>query len=234
LYIARTMSQMKIVAINTEIKLKNFEVISVTPDGFDEISLKEIDYVVISGGDGLLRRMIEKIIQKGNERPTIIIDAKGSFNVIAKRYMIPKLHKVIGKLENKEKLQTRKMDVYKLNSHIFLFSAGNLTDALHIHLSEILRVGFLRKGPLRYLISGIFVLPVTLLSFPFLLFSKKRFFIFTPFKLINFKNHYTKINHLHFDIKNDYNILEIDGDLVILKERYIDIKKIDEINIIVK
>ncbi len=225
---------MKIIAINTDIKIKDFDIKYVKPNEFETISLKGIDYVIISGGDGLLRRMIEKIIIKGNERPTVIIDAKGSFNVIAKRYMIPKIKKVIEKLSYGKKLETRKMDVYRLNSHIFLFSAGNITDALHIHLSEILRVGFLRKGPLRYLISAIFVLPVTILTFPFILFSKKRFFIFTPFKLINFKNHYTKIDHLRFDIKNDYNILEIDGDLVILQERYIDIKKIDEIEIVVK
>jgi len=225
---------MKIISVNKELKLANADVISVNEKEFDRISLQNTDYVVISGGDGLLRRIIEKIINKGDERPTIIIDAQGSFNVIAKRYMIPKLEKVIRKLENNEALQKRLLDVYRLNNHIFLFSAGNLTDALHIHLSEILRIGFLRKGALRYIISGIFVLPVTLLTLPFLIFSKRRFFIFTPFKLINFKNHYTKIDHLHFDVKNDYNILEIDGDLVILQERFIDIKKLDEIEIVVK
>ncbi len=225
---------MRIVSVNKDIKISNAEVIAVDEKAFDNISLQNIDYVIISGGDGLLRRIIEKIINKGKERPTVIIDAQGSFNVIAKRYMIPKLEKVLQKLENNEALQKRNLDVYRLNNHIFLFSAGNLTDALHIHLSEILRVGFLKKGALRYLISGLFVLPITILTFPFLIFSKKRFFIFTPFKLINFKNHYTKIKQLHFDIQNEYNILEIDGDLVILQERFIDIKKLDEIEIVVK
>ncbi len=225
---------MRIVSVNKDIKISNAEVIAVDEKAFDNISLQNIDYVIISGGDGLLRRIIEKIINKGKKRPTVIIDAQGSFNVIAKRYMIPKLEKVLQKLENNGALQKRNLDVYRLNNHIFLFSAGNLTDALHIHLSEILRVGILKKGALRYLISGIFVLPITILTFPFLIFSKKRFFIFTPFKLINFKNHYTKIEQLRFDIQNEYNILEIDGDLVILQERFIDIKKLDEIEIVVK
>ena len=225
---------MKIITINNDYQIKGAKTIPVTENEFISFPLEGVDYIIISGGDGLLRRIIEKIIQKGKERPIVIIDAKGSFNVIAKRYMIPKVHKVISKLENGEALDKRKLDVYQLNNHIFLFSAGNVTDALHIHLSEILRIGFLKKGPLRYLISGIFIFPISFITLPFIFFSKKRFFIFTPFKLINFRNHYTKISHLHFDVENEYNILEIDGDLVILKERYIDIKKMDEIEIVVK
>ncbi len=225
---------MKIITINKEYSIKGAKTIPLTEKEFRSFPLEGVDYIIISGGDGLLRRIIEQIINKGEHRPLIIIDAKGSFNVIAKRYMIPKVHKVIESLEQGKALDKRKLDVYQLNNYIFLFSAGNVTDALHIHLSEILRIGFLKKGPWRYLISGIFVFPVTLFTFPFILWSKKRFFIFTPFKLINFKNHFTKINHLHFDIENEYNILEIDGDLVILKERYIDIRKKDEIEIIIK
>jgi len=225
---------LKIVTINNDYKIKGAQSLSVSEKEFGNIPLENIDYIIVSGGDGLLRRIIEKIIKKGKERPVIIIDAKGSFNVIAKRYMIPKVQKVIRKLEKGEELDYRNLDVYKLNQHIFLFSAGNVTDALHIHLSEMIRLGILKKGPWRYLISGLFVLPVTILTFPFLLFSKKRFFIFTPFKMINFRNHYTKIDHLRFDVENEYNILEIDGDLVILEDRFIDIRKIDEIQIIVK
>jgi diacylglycerol kinase family enzyme len=224
----------KIVTVNNNYKIEGAENIIVNESEFDHISLEGVDYVIISGGDGLLRRIIEKILHKGQTKPVVIVDAKGSFNVIAKRYMIPKVQKVIAKLEKGELPETRRLDVYQLNNHTFLFSAGNVMDALHIHLSEILRFGFLKKGPWRYLISGIFILPITVLTFPFILFSKKRFFIFTPFKMINFKNHYTKISHLHLDIENAYNILEIDGDLVILKERYIDIKKRDEIEIVIK
>jgi len=225
---------LKILAINNNYRIKGAKTIPLSEKEFRDISLEGVDYIIISGGDGLLRRIIEKIINKGKERPIVIIDAKGSFNVIAKRYMIPKIEKVINKLEQGEIPDTKKLDVYQLNQHIFLFSAGNVTDALHIHLSEILRIGILKKGALRYLISGIFILPISLLTFPFILFSKKRFFIFTPFKMINFRNHYTKIDHLHFDVENEYNILEIDGDLVILEERYIDIRKKDEIEIVVK
>ncbi len=226
---------MKIIVVNNHYEIRGVKTIPVKEKELEGFSLEDVDYVIISGGDGLLRRIIQKMLSKKMAKPpVIIIDAKGSFNVIAKRYMIPKIEKVIKKLEQGEELDTRALDVYRLNKHIFLFSAGNVTDALHIHLSDMLRFGILKKGPWRYLISGLLVLPVTLLTFPFILFSKKRFFIFTPFKMINFRNHYTKIDHLQFDVENEYNILEIDGDLIILKDRFIDIKKIDEIEIVVK
>ncbi len=226
---------LKIIVVNNHYEIRGAKCIPVKEKEFDTVPLDGVDYVIISGGDGLLRRIIQKILSKNMAKPpVIIIDAKGSFNVIAKRYMIPKIKKVIKKLEQGEELDTRDLDVYRLNKHIFLFSAGNVTDALHIHLSEMIRLGILKKGPWRYILSGLFVLPVTLLTFPFILFSKKRFFIFTPFKMINFRNHYTKIDHLHFDVENEYNILEIDGDLIILEERFIDIERMAQIKIIVK
>ncbi|HFX18115.1 MAG TPA: hypothetical protein ENK64_03125, partial [Flavobacteriales bacterium] len=201
---------------------------------FYNLSLKNVDYVIVSGGDGLLRRVIEYIIFSGQHKPKIIIDAQGSFNVIAKRYLIPKVNKVLIKIEKNEPLQTKAHDVYKLNEYVFLFSAGNMFDALHIHLSEILRIGFLSKGPLKYFISMILLLPVIILSTPFLIFSKKRFFIFTPVKGFNFLNFYSKINELKIDLKNGYNLIEIDGDLVILKDNLIDIKHLDTIDIVYK
>jgi len=129
-------------------------------------------------------------------------------------------------------LKIKKQDVYKLNSHIFLFSAGNVFDALHIHFSEILRIGFLRKGVLKYVISAILLSPIILLTFPFLLLSKKRFFIFTPLKSFNFFNFYTHIDSLEIDLKNGYNLVEIDGDLIILEESFIKIKKIGSVDIV--
>ncbi len=225
---------MKFIAINTTLSLTNHDVINTTEPEFYEMDLDNVDYVVVSGGDGLLRRIIEYIIFSGQHKPKIIIDAKGSFNVIAKRHLIPKLAKTLKKIEAGEVLQTKKQDVYKLNNFIFLFSAGNMFDALHIHLSEMLRIGFLSKGPLKYLISSILILPVVLLTTPFLLFSKKRFFVFTPVKLFNFLNFYTKVDELKVDLKNSYNLLEIDGDLVILKDSKIHIKRLDSIEIVYK
>ncbi len=225
---------MKIIVINTIVELPSHEVINTTEQAFYDMPLAGVDYVIVSGGDGLLRRIIEYIIFSGQHKPKIIIDAKGSFNVIAKRHLIPKLSKVLTKLEAGEELQTKWQDVYKLNEYVFLFSAGNMFDALHIHLSEILRVGFLSKGPLKYLISSILLLPIILLTTPFLLFSKKRFFVFTPYKLFNFMNFYTKLDKLNIDLKNGYNLLEIDGDLIIIKEPEINIKRLDKIEIVYK
>ncbi len=227
-------ASMKIITINTTIDLPWHEIINTTEKDFYDLPLTGVDYVVVSGGDGLLRRIIEYIIFSGQHKPKIIIDAKGSFNVIAKRHLIPKLSKVLSKIKAGEPLQTKWQDVYKLNDFVFLFSAGNMFDALHIHLSEILRVGFLQKGPLKYALSAILLLPVVILTTPFLLFSSKRFFVFTPFKLFNFRNFYTKPGYLKFDLKNAYNILEIDGDLVIVKNPVIEIKHLDQIEIVYK
>ncbi len=224
---------MKFIAINTEVKINRHEVIVTGEKDFYNMQLSGVDYIIVSGGDGLLRRIIQYIIFSGQPKPAIIIDAKGSFNVIAKKHLIPKLNKVLKRIEAGEKLQTKKQDVYKLNEHVFLFSAGNMHDALHIHLSEILRVGWLKNGPWKYLISFLFMLPIAVVTLPFLIFSKKRFFILTPFKVGNFKNLYTKIEHLQIDLKNPYNLIEIDGDLIIIEDSFIDIKLIDSVDIVV-
>lgn len=224
---------MKFVVINTQIDLPQHQVVHTNENDFQEMQLSDVDYVIVSGGDGLVRRIIQYIIFSGQHKPKIIIDAKGSFNVIAKKHLIPKLSKVLAKIEAGEDLRTKQQPVYKLNSHIFLFSAGNVFDALHIHLSEILRIGFLRKGVLKYMISALLISPIVLLTYPFLLFSKRRFFIFTPFKLFNFMNFYTKVESLEIDLKNGYNLLEIDGDLIVLEESKIKIKHIDNIEIVV-
>ena len=225
---------MKFVAINTDVSLSGHEVINTTEKDFYDILLNDVDYVIVSGGDGLLRRIIEYIIFSGQPKPKIIIDAKGSFNVIAKKHLVPKLSKVLKKIEAGEMPATKPQDVYKLNDFVFLFSAGNMFDALHIHLSEMLRVGILSKGPFKYLLSSIMILPIALITTPFLIFSKKRFFIFTPFKSFNLFNFYTKVDKLTIDLKNPYNLLEIDGDLVIIKEPVIKIKHLDTIDIVYK
>ncbi len=225
---------MKIVSINKEITLKNHEVVNTNEKDFYNIDFSDADYVLVSGGDGLLRRIIEYIIFSGQTKPAIMIEPKGSFNVIAKKHFVPKIDKVLAKLEAGEELNKKMQDVYKLNKHVFLFSAGNLHDALHIHLSEIFRVGFLKKGVLKYLISTAFVLPIAIVTLPFLFFSKKRFIVLTVLRSFNFMNFYTKIEELHVDLGSEYNLLEIDGDLIFLQDRYIDIKLIDQVAIVVK
>lgn len=224
---------MKIVAVNTEINLKNSKVINVAESDFYDLDLNDVDYVLVSGGDGLLRRVIQHVIYLGQNKPDFIIDPKGSFNVIAKKHFTPQLSNVLKRIESGKKLKFKQQDVYKLNEHIFLFSAGNLHDALHIHLSEILRVGILKKGIFKYILSALFVIPIALITLPFLIFSKKRFFIFAVFKCCNVMNIYTKVRHLKIDMKNNYNLMEIDGDLVIIKNRFVEIDRIGTVNIVV-
>ncbi len=223
---------MKFIAINTQLQLNNHDVISVNEAEFYKLPLTDVDYVIVSGGDGLLRRVIESIIFSGEHKPKIIVDAKGSFNVIAKKHLLPKIDRIVKKINSGQVLKTKKQPVYKLNNYIFLFSAGNMFDALHIHLAEMLRVGLLKKGPYKYLISAILIAPVILLTTPFLLFSSKRFFIFTPFRIFNFQNFYTKIEHLKVNLENNYNLLEIDGDLIIIENDEIEVKLLDYIDIV--
>ena len=47
-------------------------------------------------------------------------------------------------------------------------------------------------------------------------------------------NLYTKPEQLTIDLGNSYNIMEIDGDLIILKDSVVRIKRLDTIEIVCK
>jgi len=67
---------MKFIVINTQVNLPGHELIHTDEKEFYKLQLSGIDYVIVSGGDGLLRRIIQYIIFSGQQMPKIIIDAR--------------------------------------------------------------------------------------------------------------------------------------------------------------
>ncbi len=180
--------------------------------------LHHYDYVVIHGGDGSIRR-ITKTLHQSSFNGSVILNPTGSFNVIAKLHRVPKLDKVLTTLTAGKKPQTSPQPYYTLNDEVFLFSAGNMGDLQHIMLSETLRFGILKKGMGKYILALLFLLPLHLLMTPFMLMSKRKFFIFTPLSLIKkFGSFYGKIERLKIDLDNHYNLIELDGDIVMIEQ----------------
>ena len=197
----------------------------------DSIDVDRYDYIIISGGDGAIRRAI-KSLSKYPSLPPFIINPIGSFNVIAKKHKIPPLNQILHNIsQNKTTLKTQ--EVYQLNDEVFLFSAGNMGDVQHIFISESIRVGWLKQGAMKYAISLLLLLPMHIVMTPFMLLSKERFFIFTPLKTIKkFGSFYGRVDEtIEIDLNNDYNIIELDGDIVTIYERYLKISKEREVKI---
>jgi hypothetical protein len=191
-------------------------------DDIEDISI--YDYIIISGGDGTIRRAVNQL-EKEDEIPNLILNPSGSFNLIAKKYKISKLNNILQKIKEKKSLKKINLDFYYLNNEIFLFSAGNMGDLQHIFFAENIRIGILKHTSLKYIISFILLLPSHILLTPFFLINKNRFFIFTPVSFIKkIGSFYGKINTtIEIDLNNNYNIVELDGDITILTDRYIKI-----------
>jgi len=202
-------------------------------DDINNIDIDRYEYIIISGGDGTIRRAIKSLCKHTN-LPSIIINPVGSFNVIAKKHNIPLLEDIFERIkENHTSLQTQK--VYKLNDEIFLFSAGNMGDVQHIFISESIRVGWLKQGAMKYLISLLLLLPMHIVMTPFMLLSKERFFIFTPLHIIKkFGSFYGRVeDEIVIDLNNNYNLIELDGDIVMIYDRYLKIQHLRDIDIVV-
>ena len=199
----------------------------------EDTNFKLYNYIIINGGDGMIRRVLKECHHLENT-PKIILNPIGSFNVIAKINRVKKLSIILEKLKNNHKIETKKQKIFSLNSEIFLFSAGNMGDLQHILLSETLRFGILKKGMGKYIVSAIFLFPIHLVMTPFMLSSSKRFFIFTPFKFIRkFGSFYGQLDSIKIDLDNEHNLIELDGDIVTINERYLDIKEVREVEILV-
>ncbi len=182
-----------------------------------EIDITKYDYIIISGGDGTIRRVLNKI-NTFSSLPPLIINPTGSFNVIAKLHRVPKLAHVLHRLEEGQILPTKTQNIYKLNEEVFLFSAGNMGDLQHIFLSETLRFGLLEKGIAKYILAVLFLFPVHIVMTPFMLMSKRRFFIFTPLSFIKkFGSFYGKVEEMTIELENEHNYLELDGDLITIE-----------------
>ena len=195
--------------------------------------LNDADYILISGGDGMLRRTVATL-SRFSDMPPVIFNPTGSFNVIAKLHSIAPLEQILQKIKTNVPLHTTKQNYYRLNNEVFLFSAGNMGDLNHIFFSESLRFGWLKNGVLKYLLAFLFLLPMHLITTPFMLASKRRFFIFAPFSVIKkFGSFYGKVPHeLSIDLDNDYNFIELDGDIVPIKESTIKIDHAGEIDLV--
>jgi hypothetical protein len=226
---------LKILSIGNKIQDNRFNIVNIT---FSELSKVEIfesfDYILISGGDGAIRRSIKTLQANHTNLPSFILNPIGSFNVIAKIHHVPHYSKVLDKIANKETLIEKSQKFYRLNSEIFLFSAGNMGDLQHIFLSETLRFGILKKGIGKYLLAGLFLLPVHPIMTPFMLLSPRRFFVFTPASFISkFGSFYGKVEkEIVINLENNYNLIELDGDVVTIEESVLSINLLGEVKII--
>ena len=225
---------MKILSINNALQHEVLSIHNIQESALSmEAHIGEYDYIIINGGDGTIRRVV-KILHTLPHHASLILNPTGSFNVIAKLHRVPKLEKVLDALSLKQTPLTTTQTYYSLNEEIFLFSAGNMGDVQHILLSETLRFGILKNGMAKYLLSVLFLLPVHLIMTPFMLLSKSRFFIFTPASFIpRFGSFYGKVEkELHINLHDHYNHLELDGDVVTIKEALIHIQKAGELAIV--
>lgn len=200
-------------------------------------SLQDIqlfDYIIINGGDGTIRRVIQTLhTMQHNAR--FILNPIGSFNVIAKLHKIPKLPEVLDALSKGVAPPSQKLPYYSLDDKIFLFSAGNMGDLQHIFLAETLRFGILKHGIAKYVLSLLFLLPVHLVMTPFMLLDSRKFFIFTPAGFIKkFGSFYGVVPEITIDLENGYSHIELDGDIVTIKEQIIKIKPAGYIHLVIQ
>lgn len=190
------------------------------------------DYIIIHGGDGTIRRVMT-ILKDISHHAKFIINPIGSFNVVAKLHRVPKLEKVLNGLSQGDTPKTQKHHYFSLNQEVFLFSAGNMGDLQHIFLAETLRFGILKKGMIKYLLSLIFLLPMHIIMTPFMLLSPRRFFIFTPLRFIKkFGAFRGEVIEMTIDLENTYNLIELDGDIVTIKESLLHIKPAGYIEVV--
>ncbi|WP_373030159.1 diacylglycerol kinase family protein [Sulfurovum sp.] len=186
--------------------------------------LKEYDYIIISGGDGSIRRVV-KALQNISHSAIFILNPIGSFNVVAKLHKVPKLEQVLHALANGRRPQIQKHHYYSLNDEVFLFSAGNMGDLQHIFLAETLRFGLLKNNIGKYILALLFLLPLHLIMTPFMLLSSNRFFIFTPASFIKkFGSFYGEVKEMTIKLENTYNHIELDGDIVTIDNNILHIK----------
>jgi diacylglycerol kinase family enzyme len=186
--------------------------------------IETYNYIIISGGDGTIRRVI-KALQNRPHSATFILNPIGSFNVVAKLHKVPKIKNVLNALANGKTLNSQKHHYFKLNNEVFLFSAGNMGDLQHILLSETLRFGLLKNNIAKYILALLFLLPLHLIMTPFMLLSSNRFFIFTPASFIKkFGSFYGEAKEMTIELENTYNYIELDGDIVTIEQSTLDIK----------
>jgi hypothetical protein len=224
---------MRILSIGKTIHHDTLDITSIETSSLPEHHDIELySYIIINGGDGTIRRVLKQL-HTLEHMPTFILNPTGSFNVVAKIHHAPPIKKVLDTLAKNEIPKIQKHHIFKLNDEIFLFSAGNMGDLQHIFLSETLRFGLLKHGILKYILAVILLIPAHVIMTPFMLLSKNRFFIFTPLRFIKkFGSFYGEVNDITLDLGNEYNMLELDGDIVTVHGRYLHITKAGNIPVV--
>lgn len=225
---------MRILSINKIIKHNTLSITNIQESALlTQENIEDFNYIIISGGDGTIRRVV-KMLHQLNYHTPIILNPTGSFNVITKLHRIPKLASVLQSLSEGKIPPTKNQKYYSINKEIFLFSAGNMGDLQHILLSETLRFGMLKNSIAKYILAALFLLPVHLIMTPFMLMSKRKFFIFTPLSFLpKFGNFYGQVPELEIDLENHYNHIELDGDIVTIEESILNIHHAGNIEILV-
>jgi len=226
---------MRILSIGKEITYPDLTIISIATSSLpDHHDIDQYDYVIINGGDGTIRRVLKQL-HSLKKQPIFILNPTGSFNVVAKIHRVPKIDSVLQMLAKGQTPKTQKHHLFRINEEVFLFSAGNMGDLQHIFLSETLRFGWLRHGIGKYILAVIFLFPVHLFMTPFMLMSKTRFFIFTPLRFIKkVGSFYGEVPHeLLINLENEYNMLELDGDIVTVHGSILHIKQAGNISVVI-
>jgi hypothetical protein len=226
---------MQILSIGKEISYNGLDITSID---ISEITkqhdIEQYDYVIITGGDGRIRRTLQQLHDM-KQIPTFILNPTGSFNLVAKIHQTPKIEEVLELLARGEEPNREKHHLFKLNEELFLFSAGNMGDLHHIILSETMRFGWIEHGPFKYLLAVLLLLPAHLLLTPFMLMSPRKFFIFTPFRFIKrFGSFYGEVKEMTIDLNNHHNLIELDGDVVTIEENLLHIRPVGYIEVVTK
>jgi len=227
--------KMKILSVGRETVHEGLDIVSIKESSLGEHhDIEAYRYVIIHGGDGTIRRVLRQLHTLENP-PAFILNPTGSFNVVAKIHKVPPIGEVLDRLARNEPVRTEKHHLFRLNDDLFLFSAGNMGDLQHIVLSETFRFGILTHGPLKYLLAVIFLFPAHLFMTPFMLLSERRFFIFTPLRFIKkFGTFYGEVRDMTIDLGNDYNLLEMDGDIVTVYDRILHIRQAGNVPIVTR
>ena len=224
---------MKVLSIGKTLDHDGLDITSIDTSSLPEHhDIQLYEYIIINGGDGTIRRVLKQL-HNLDHIPIFILNPTGSFNVVAKIHRAPKIEKVLDALANGETPKTQKHHLFKLNDEIFLFSAGNMGDLQHIFLSETLRFGLLKHGMLKYILAVILLIPAHVIMTPFMLMSKSRFFIFTPARFIKkFGSFYGEVKDMNIDLENEYNMLELDGDIVTVHGKHLHIKQAGSVPVV--
>ncbi|MBT8343824.1 MAG: hypothetical protein KJO45_03810 [Sulfurovum sp.] len=225
---------MRILSIGKTLQHESLDITSIEISALStHPAIETYNYIIISGGDGSIRRVI-KILQSMPHSATFILNPIGSFNVVAKLHKVPKIKNVLNAFSNAENLKSQKHHYFTLNDEVFLFSAGNMGDLQHIFLAETLRFGLLQNNMGKYILSILFLLPFHLIMTPFMLLSPNRFFIFTPASFIKkFGSFYGEVKDMTLELENSFNHIELDGDIVTIESNLLHIKPAGSIRIII-